>query len=500
MAVTPPRSGAEPAATEPESTDPAPELRVAIIGSGPSGFYAASSLFKSPEVEAHVDMFDRLPTPFGLVRGGVAPDHQKIKNVIRVYNKTAEHPRFRFFGNVCIGRDLSVAELGQHYHAIIFAVGNESDRRLGLPGEDLPGVHSATEFIGWYNGHPDFQDRSFDLSRAKRVAVIGNGNVAMDVARVLAQDTNELARTDITDAALEALRASAVEEIVLLGRRGPAQAAFSPKEIKEIGSLLDASLVLAQGEMDLDPISRAWLEDSAPPSARKNVEYLTEQSQQPPQDKARRVVCRFLVSPTEFLAATDSGDGDRLTGVRLERNELCADANGVPKARGTGETFDLAVDLVFKAVGYRGVPLEGVPFDQRWGVFPNRDGRIHDAELDTPSGGHYVVGWAKRGPSGLIGTNGPDSDATVRALIADVVAEFRDQGASNEGGGAFNRDLDSDSVVEALRTKGLDFVSFQDWQLLDALEIRRGENKGKIRDKFCGIDDMMQAIRTLRQG
>ncbi len=458
-------------------------INVAIIGSGPSGFYAAAALFKSDAVTAHVDMFDRLPTPFGLVRGGVAPDHQKIKNVIRVYNKTADHERFRFFGNVMIGRDVAAAELAAHYHAVIYAVGNESDRRLGIPGEDLAGVHSATEFVGWYNGHPDFQDRTFALDQAKRIAVVGNGNVAMDVARVLAQDLDELGATDITDKALKALRMSTVEEITILGRRGVAQAAFSPKEIKEIGALERANLVVDPSEVALDEASSSWLEEHAPPSAKKNVEYLTEHSAQAPGEAGIDIVCRFLVSPTKC-----EGDGDgKLESVTIETNALYLDDRGTPRPRGTGETFDLSVDLIFKAVGYRGVPLEGVPFNDGWGTFPNTDGRLTEEEGGATVPGQYVVGWAKRGPSGLIGTNGPDSTATVSKLIED---------ATN---GLFaERDADPEALIARLQTNGVTVSDFDDWLRLDAEEIRRGEAKGKVRDKFCSVDDMMTAICELR--
>lgn len=457
-------------------------LRVAVIGSGPSGFYAVGALFKS-DVPVSVDLFDRLPTPFGLVRGGVAPDHQKIKNVIRVYNKTASDPRFRFFGNVMIGRDLSVKELLEHYDQVVFATGNESDRTLGIPGEDLAGVHSATEFVGWFNGHPDFQDRSFALDRAKRVVVVGNGNVAMDVTRILAQDPDRLADTDITEKSLAMLRKSTVEEIVLLGRRGPAQAAFSPKEIKEIGELKSADLIVDPGEMGLDEVSSRWLEEHAAPSAKKNVAYLTEKSQQPSRQAGRRILCRFLVSPLRLI-----GEEGRLTAVEIEHNELAADDSGTPRPRATGKTETLAADLIFKAVGYRGLPIPGVPFHERWGILPNDEGRILDAENGSPLPGLYAVGWAKRGPTGLIGTNSPDSQATVQKMLEDAAV--------------MERPLDSEkepkAIVERLKAKGVDFVTFEDWQRLDAEETRLGEAKGKIREKLTSLDDMMAAVRKLR--
>ncbi len=458
-------------------------LRVAVVGSGPSGFYAIGALFKS-DLECTTDLFDRLPTPFGLVRGGVAPDHQKIKNVIRVYNKTAAHENFRFFGNVMIGCDLSVDDLLRHYDCVIYASGNESDRAMGIEGEDLDGVYSATEFVGWYNGHPDFQDRDFALDQATSVAVVGNGNVAMDVVRILAQDPHgELAASDITDEALQALRTSTVREITILGRRGPAQAAFSPKEIKEVGSLEGADLVIDGAEVDLDELSATWLENEAAPSAKKNVEYLKETSTQGTGEAERKIHCKFLVSPVAVLG----GDG-KMTGVRIERNELYADDSGTPRPRGTGDTYDLDVDLLFKAVGYRGVPIEGVPFHERWGIFPNDEGRLLESQDGEVVPNQYVVGWAKRGPSGLIGTNGPDSQATVAKLIEDVQSRRADA----------DPEKDPERIVALLQERGVDFVTFADWERLDAEEIRLGEEKGKVREKFTTVESMMEAINRLR--
>ncbi len=459
-------------------------LRVAVIGSGPSGFYAIAALFKVDGVEADVDLFDRLPTPFGLVRGGVAPDHQKIKNVIRVYNRTAQHERFRFFGNVELGPDISVDDLRRHYDHIVYATGNESDRKMGIPGEDLPGVHSATEFVGWYNGHPDFQDRSFDLAAARRIAVVGNGNVAMDVTRVLARSTDELAPTDITAESLAVLRQSAVEEVVLLGRRGPAQAAFSPQEIKEIGSLEGVSLLVSEEEMDLEEISSTWLEESAAPSARRNVIYLSEIAGAEATAGDRLVSCRFLVSPIELQA----GEDGRVAQVVIEKNELYASDDGTPRPRGTGETETLDVDLVFKAVGYRGVPLPGVPFHERWGILPNDEGRLLQSEDGSVVPGQYAVGWAKRGPTGLIGTNSPDSTATVKKMIEDIdgVTASADPAKAPE------------KVVELLRERGVDFVTFDDWNRLDEDEVRLGEAQNKVREKYTNVASMMAAVGRLR--
>ena len=310
--------------------------------------------------------------------------------------------------------------------------------------------------------------------------MVGNGNVAMDVARVLAQDLDELSTTDITDTALQALRTSTVEEITILGRRGAAQAAFSPKEIKEIGNLERANLVVDPSEVALDEASSAWLEEDAQRSAKKNVEYLTEQSEQTPSAGKTNIACRFLVSPTSC-----NGE-DKLQSLTIEKNELYVDDRGTPRPRGTGQTYDLPVDLVFKAVGYRGVPIEGVPFNDSWGTFPNTDGRLTEEEGGATIPGQYVVGWAKRGPSGLIGTNGPDSAATVEKLIEDATA------------GALDGAADPDGLLNSLKSKGVEVSDFDDWVRLDAEEVRRGEAKGKVRDKFCSVDEMMTAICKLR--
>jgi ferredoxin--NADP+ reductase len=458
-------------------------LRVAVIGSGPSGFYAVGGLQKADGLTVTVDMFDRLPTPYGLVRGGVAPDHQKIKNVIRKYQKIAADDGFRFFGNVHVGRDVQVSELSEYYDQLVFAVGNESDRKMGIEGEDLEGVYSATEFVGWYNAHPDFRERTFALNEAKRVLLVGNGNVAMDVARVLARHPDELAPTDIADYALGALRSSSVEEILLVGRRGPAQAAFSPAEIKEIGSLTTADLVVPAEEVALDDLTQRWMEEKAGRDAKKNVAYLTDHVARGEGTNTRKVRCKFLVSPVEFI-----GTGGRLTHVKLVKNELYESDDGTPRPRATDETWLEEVDLVFKAIGYRGVPIAGVPFHERWGIFPNEEGRLTDPETNAPVPGQYVVGWAKRGPSGLIGTNKGDSEATVAGMLEDIQGQTGETGGKSEPG----------AVVDFLDSRGIDAITFADWELLDQEELNRGEAAGKIREKFTQVDDMLAAIRRLR--
>ncbi len=455
---------------------PESPLRVAIIGAGPSGFYAAEQILKACE-HAQVDLFDRLPTPYGLVRGGVAPDHPKIKSVTRVYEKTAAKEGFRFFGNVEIGRDLHVADFESLYHAIFYTFGAEADRELGVAGEDLPGSHAATAFVGWYNAHPDYADRNFKLNQAKRAVVIGNGNVAMDVARMLALTDAELRITDTADHAIEELDASTLEEVVVLGRRGPVQAAFTNPEIREIGELEDADVIVDPADLELDPASQAYLEsDQADKTTRTNVEILREFSQRQPTGKRKRVVLRFLASPVEIRG------GDKVQSIVIGRNEL-VESDGALRARDTGEREELECDLVLRSVGYTGVPLEGVPFDQRRGTILNRDGRV----LEQPDGdhkiGHYTAGWIKRGPSGVIGTNKKCAQGTVNCLIEDL-----------ENGALLNpSNTEPSAIQDLLHERGSNFVSFSGWEQIDQAEVGRGEPHGRPRVKFVKVEEMLSA-------
>ncbi len=454
-------------------------LRVCVVGSGPSAFYAAEALLKQHEGRIALDMLDRLPTPYGLVRGGVAPDHQKIKSVAKVYEKTAELPGYRFLGNVKVGRDVQVQDLEASYHAIVWAVGCESDNTLGIPGEDLRGVHSATEFVGWYNGHPDFRDREFDLQNATRVAVVGNGNVAMDVSRILLKDPHALADTDLADHALAVLKTSTVREVVLLGRRGPAQAAFSPKEIEEIAELPEVDVVVTPDEAELDPLSATWLE-TQPRSAQRAAAFVLAQAQKGEGHAPRKLRCRFLVSPVSL-----SGADGRVTGVRLQRARLEPDQNGTPRPRSIDQFEDLPVDLVFKAIGYRGVAVPGLAFDPKKGIVPNVDGRVLTGVGGEVRQGHYVVGWAKRGPTGLVGTNSPDSKATVEKIVEDLAAGRHLVPKAGE-------------LPALLRQRKVDWVSLEDWRRLDAWELSEGEKRGKIRHKLASVDELMAVVRELR--
>jgi ferredoxin/flavodoxin---NADP+ reductase len=458
---------------------PESPIRVAIVGSGPAGFYAAEALLRNESATVEVDMFDRLPTPFGLVRGGVAPDHPKIKSVIRVYEKTADREGFRFFGNVHLGRDVSAAALAERYHAVIYAYGAETDRHLGIPGEDLPGSGPATAFVGWYNGHPDYADLEFDLS-CERAVVIGNGNVATDVARMLALTPDELRVTDTADHAIDPLSDCRVEEILVLGRRGPVQASFTNPELRELGEMTDADVHVDPSELHLDPLSREFLENEADITARKNVEILEEFCRKEPEGKRRRIVLRFLTSPIEI-----KGDG-KVESVVVGRNELYRDESGAIRPRDTGEREEIECGLVLRSIGYKGIATEGVPFDERRGVIPNEGGRILDPDRGGPMPGQYVVGWIKRGPSGVIGTNKKDAQETVENLFEDLAAGRLPQPPR----------ADRDAIEELLRERQPDFVSFDGWRAIDRAERERGEPQGRPRVKFCRIDEMVEVASS----
>jgi ferredoxin--NADP+ reductase len=455
-------------------------LRAAIVGAGPAGFYAAEAVFANDEVTAEVDMFDRLPTPFGLVRAGVAPDHPKIKNVIKRYEKTATNEGFRFFGNVEVGREISTAELAERYHAVIYAYGSSTDRRLGIPGEELPGSHAATEFVAWYNAHPDFAGHEFDLS-CERVVVIGNGNVAADVARMLALNRTELEETDTADHAIEAMAESGVREIVVLGRRGPAQAAFTNPEVRELGEMVEADVFIDPADCELDEASQAFLDsDEADMTSRKNVDIFTEFSQRDPEGKPRRIVLRFLSSPVEI-----KGEG-KVESIVIGRNELVSDGGRI-KAQDTGEREEIECGLVFRSIGYKGIGLEGIPFDEDRGTIRNEAGRVLDDE-NSQVEGQYVVGWIKRGPSGVIGTNKKDAQETIDLLFEDLAAGR----VPDPSPGA-----DGTSIEELLAERSPDtVVSFAGWEAIDAAEKGKGEPLGRPRVKFCSIDEMLEASRS----
>lgn len=451
-------------------------LRVAIVGAGPAGFYAAEHLLKQAERGVEVDLFDRLPTPFGLVRHGVAPDHPKIKNVAKVFDKTAANPRFRFFGNVTLGDHLSVEDLRLHYHAIIYTVGAQTDRSLEIPGEDLPGSHSATSFVAWYNGHPDYRDRTFDLS-CESVAIVGMGNVAVDVARILCHTVDELRQTDIADYALEQLAASRVKRVVMLGRRGPAQAAFSYPELKELGRLTDAQCRTLPDEVELDELTKQDLLVNPDSTAEQKVALLREMAGERDAGKSRVLTIRFLVSPAEIHAKNG-----RVGGVTIVKNELYAAGDGALRPRATDVRETLDCGLVFRSVGYQGVPLPGVPFHEKNGVIPNDRGRVtHEGSAVT---GEYCAGWIKRGPTGLIGTNKGDAIETVDQLLADA-----------DAGKLLDPPHATAAEAEAfIRRRQPDYFSYEHWRYLDEHEMELGKRLGRPRVKLTTLRQMLDAL------
>ena len=455
---------------------PTHPLRVAIIGSGPSGFYAADALLNNAlGLTVDVDMFERLVTPYGLVRGGVAPDHAKIKTVTKVYDKIAQHERFRYFGNVTFGKDVLHADLTQHYHQVLYAVGASVSRGLGIPGETLRGCYGAAEFVAWYNGHPDYRDLQFDLSH-HTVAVVGNGNVAMDVTRILTSTIAELSKTDIADYALEALRHSNVQRVVMLGRRGSAEAAFTHPELKEFGELEEAQVIVSVEEATPNEVSVKYLTDK---SKQKNVDLLKDYASRPRDpNKHKEIVMRFLVSPVEAHGT------DRLEQLTLVQNELIETADGQVRPRATDRTETLELGALFSSIGYKGVALPDVPFDERGGVFPNQSGRL----LTAPNGqvvvGEYVAGWIKRGPSGIIGTNKPDSVETVKLMLADAQAGQHFQPVHTA----------SEAIPTLLNTREVRFVSFAEWQRVDAEEVHRGQADGRPRVKFTDTASMLALL------
>lgn len=452
-------------------------LRVAIVGSGPAGFYIVSNFLKHKDVAVEIDMYDRLPTPFGLVRGGVAPDHQKDKSVTRAYDKSAQQPNYRFYGNVEYGKDVSLDDLKQHYHQVVFCTGAQVDRNLGIEGEDLLGSHSATDFVAWYNGHPDYANLKFDLSQ-ESVAVVGIGNVAVDVARMLCRTNEELGATDMADYAIEALRHSNVRNIYMLGRRGPAQAAFTPPEIKELGELIGADVVIHEAEAELDPESVREVEASDDKNVAKNVQAIEELAKRDLQGRDKTLTIRFLVSPTEIL-----GQAGKVQAIRLVRNELYRADDGSLRARSTDETEDIPVGLVFRSVGYKGVALADVPFNHDWGSLHNELGRVTDGDGNVMEG-LYCAGWIKRGPSGVIGTNKTDAQETVACMVEDL-----------KSGRLLSPSSPAVEAAKALvEGRKPSAISYDDWAAIDRTEVEKGEADGRPRVKFTNVDDMLGVV------
>jgi ferredoxin--NADP+ reductase len=455
--------------------------RAAVIGAGPSGFYAADQLLREGVA---VDLFDALPTPYGLVRAGVAPDHPKIKSVTRMFDRTAQQPGFRFFGGVELGADVTRVELLERYHAVVYAVGTPTDNRLGIPGDDRPGSVAATEFVAWYNGHPEYADEVFDLS-CDRAVVIGNGNVAIDVARMLVLDPDELAATDTADHAIAAFAAASVTDVVILGRRGPAQAAFTNPELRELGELARADVVVDPAELELDPHTAAWLDgDDASPTARRNVAMLRELAARRPAGRSHRIELRFCRSPVDVL-----GDGDGpVTGLRVVRNRLESGPRGGVQAMPTGEHEVIPCGLVIRSIGYRGRPLPGVPFDARRGVIRNEGGRVCDEDGRIRTG-EYAVGWIKRGPSGVIGTNKKCATDTVARLLEDLAHRRLEEPPAP----------DRAAVDAWLRARVPGLVIWDGWQAIDEHERGLGARQGRPRIKLVRLPQLL-AVAAQKTG
>ena len=441
--------------------------RVAIIGSGPAGFYAADHLFKSNDFTFSIDMFDKLPTPFGLVRSGVAPDHQKIKTVTRIFDRIASNENFRFFGNVEFGSDIFLQDLKGLYHIIIFATGAETDRKMKIPGEDLPGSHTATEFVAWYNGHPYYTQREFNLD-VEKVAIIGVGNVAVDVARILCRTTEELSVTDIADYALEKLSNCKVKEIHMIGRRGPAQAAFTNPELKELANMSDARLITLKEETDLDEYTQQFIDNSDDVSIKKKIEILKDHN-------------RFLLSPVEIIGNTKTG----VSKLRLCRNKLYLSEDGSIRSRATEKTEELDVSLVFRSIGYYGVPLKDVPFDDRWGTISNDKGRVKDKDNNIKIG-LYATGWIKRGATGVIGTNKTDSAQTIKCIMEDISAGRVNHPENTSIG----------SIMDLLRDRENEIITYEDWLKIDRFETEAGSIKGKPRKKITNLIEFIKVGKS----
>ncbi len=449
-------------------------LRVAIVGAGPAACYAAEELLARADVQ--IEMLEKLPTPWGLIRAGVAPDHAGTKGVAAMFDSAFRRDTLQFYLNVEVGKHISHDELLAHHHAVVYGVGASTDRRLDIPGEDLPGSYSATEFVAWYNGHPDYADRTFDLS-GERVVIVGNGNVALDVARILTADPDRLAKTDIADHALAVLRQSKVREVVLLGRRGPVQAAYSSSEFLALGYLDGVDIVVDPADLDLDPASAAVVEaDDVEPPVRLKLDLAREYAERPVCAGNKRIVFRYLVSPTAVTGT------DRVEAIELVHNEL-VERDGVLVARPTDRSDTLSTGLVLRSVGYRGRPVPGLPFDDGRGVVPNVDGRVVDGDAN-PVPGVYVTGWIKRGPRGVIGSNKVDAQQTVERILAD----FRSGALAAPWG-------DRAGLAELLAGRQPDLIGRDGWRAIDLAEKQAGKAAGRPRVKFTSVADAVAASR-----
>ncbi len=455
-------------------------LTAAIIGSGPSGFYAADHLLKQEDLHVEVDMFDKLPTPYGLVRAGVAPDHQQIKSVSKIFEKLAQNSSFRFWGNVEFGKDVLKYEFFKYFDAIIYAVGTQSDRTMNIKGEDLVGSFSATEFVGWYNGHPDYRDLKIDFSSVN-IAIIGMGNVAIDIARILAKSTEELSKTDIAQHALDQLTENKIKNIYLIARRGPMQAAFTPAGTKELFKMAEAIAYVNSEELKIEEETKKIIEETKEKRIIQNLQFLEQISKNDPTQHKKVIHFLFRRSPLELY-----GINKKVTGVKIVKNELFQDDFGNLKAKATDVCEDFSTSLVFRSIGYKTQPMQDVPFDDKKGIIANKDGRVFDLKNNKVIKSEYVTGWAKRGPSGVIGTNKPDSVETVNFLLED----FKNKTAE--------KFIDSQEFIihSWLESKNVRFVPFEQWQILDSHEKEIGESRDKPREKVTSIEEMLEIIKN----
>ncbi|KAA8889808.1 4Fe-4S dicluster domain-containing protein [Nocardia colli] len=467
-------SNFDPIVTPPRPPKELGTLRVAIVGAGPAACYAADELLRRADVE--IEMFDRVPTPWGLVRAGVAPDHPGTKTVSSLFESAFRRETLQYYLNVEIGTHISHEELLKHHHAVIYAVGASTDRRLDVPGEDLPGSHSATEFVAWYNGHPDFADRQFDLS-GERAVIVGNGNVALDVARVLTVDPDELAKTDIADHALDALRRSNIREVVVLGRRGPLQAAYTSSEFLALAHLRGIDVVVDESDLALDHASQSLLDDpDIEPSLKLKYTLAEEYAGAPRDPSHKRIIFRYLASPTALTGT------DHVEAIEFVHNELFED-NGQLVARATERTERIEASLVLRSIGYRGSAVADLPFDERRGVLPNEHGRVLDTD-GTPLSGVYASGWIKRGPRGVIGSNRTDAEETVENLIADFTSGKLGAPEANRA-----------ALKALLNERQADLVDRDGWRAIDQAEKAAGKSAGRPRVKFTTREDLLKAAR-----
>jgi NADPH-dependent glutamate synthase beta subunit-like oxidoreductase len=430
-------------------------IKVAIIGSGPSGFYTADSLIKSKS-DVEIDIIDRLPTPFGLIRGGVAPDHQTTKKVAKAYEKIALNNSVNYFGNVEVGKDISIDELRKTYDAVVLAVGAPTDRKLGIPGDDKKGVYGSADFVGWYNGHPDFTNLNPNLN-VKAVAVIGVGNVAIDAARVLVKTPNEMAATDIADHATQAINASPISDVYLFGRRGPVEAKFTNVELREMGKLENCMPIVHEDQIPEEVVG-SWSERDQRLKER-NLTTMREFLQVDPTTKSKNVHFEFFANPVEVLG------NDRVEGLRVEKTMVKGG-----RALGTGEFFEIECGLVVAAIGYYSIPVKGVPFDNDNGIVKHIEGRIDE--------GVYAVGWIKRGPTGVIGTNKPDGVIAAKQIIEDTKESEK---------------LGRIALTSMLKERNVRIVTYQDWQKIDEAEMTAASNQAP-RKKFVTVKEMISAL------